>query len=125
MRTPELKQLRELVMLAGMKEMAAINDVARASMALKSLETQIDEVSATPSDFAFPDYAQYAEKWLLWRQQERERLNVRKAALKSEQLVAVAALGRAMAEHEVAKKVMARAETGTKRLKAQRKNYVS
>lgn len=125
MRQPDLKQLSELVMLARLKELAMTEGLAKTTMAIRSVDERMTNLRAGRSDLGHADYARFADNWLVWQQQELKRLNAKKAALSAERLIASAALGRAMAEHEVAKKVLYKARIRNDRLTAQRKTYVS
>ena len=112
-------------MLARLKELAMTEGLAKTTMAIRSVDARMTELRAGRSGMGHADYARFMDNWLVWQQQELHRLNAKKAALSAERHIAAAALGRAMAEHEVAQKVLKRARIKNDRLTEQRKTYVS
>lgn len=125
MRHAQRTAFEELAVLTRLKEMAALENVARASLELRTLDREIKEMGDHRPDANGTGYARFIDKWMLWRQEELRRLNLRKARLKAELIGATAVLGRARAEHDVAKNLSEKARAAERRLTEQRKGYIS
>jgi len=125
MRLGRSHRLGELATLTRLKELFAMEEVAKSSAALRSLDTQIFQLRTNRPEASLSEFARHADKWYLWRQKELERLHLKKAKLTAELRSAALLLGRAKAESEAVRKVI---ETATKqdfRLAEQRRSYIS
>lgn len=117
--------MEDVLTLAKLKELAAMERVAVCRSVLEAQEIRIAQLRAREFSVETPDLARQLDKWMSWRQQELRALYTEAAKLKAELLEAAAVLGRARTEHEVARKVAQKTRLQQKRVLEQRASYIS
>jgi hypothetical protein len=119
------RSLAELAKLTRVRELVALEVVARVSRRIAMIE---DEINALRGRQVIPETvldAAMVEKWNIWRREELGRLNQRKAKLIVEHRRALSDFGRVSGEHGVLNKLRARADAEKAKEAESKGSYIS
>ncbi len=124
-RTPDRRQLEQLLVLAKLKESLAQVEMSRSLAAMAKLDREVSELASQTHVAEMPEEVARLQKWQIWRNEKLRKLAMSKSRYAAEHREVAKRLGRLSAEKEVIAEILSRAQKAEAFRKAQRANYVS